>query len=77
MESIREKMPADFVTWSRDAGAYYCNEIYYRTLYAIRNQSPDAKLIPVLFVHLPATEVLSIDEDLMLIRDIGTILVSA
>lgn len=23
-------------TWSRDAGAYYCNEMFYRTLHAIR-----------------------------------------
>ena len=23
-------------TWSRDAGAYYCNEMFFRTLHAIR-----------------------------------------
>jgi len=23
-------------TWSRDAGAYYCNEMFYRTLHAVR-----------------------------------------
>lgn len=27
-------------TWSRDAGAYYCNEQFYRTLHAIRAETP-------------------------------------
>lgn len=26
-------------TWSRDAGAYYCNEQFYRTLHAIREDA--------------------------------------
>eukprot|EP00123_Amoebidium_parasiticum_P006193 comp17208_c0_seq1/m.16154 comp17208_c0_seq1/g.16154 ORF comp17208_c0_seq1/g.16154 comp17208_c0_seq1/m.16154 type:complete len:216 (-) comp17208_c0_seq1:172-819(-) len=46
-------------SWSRDAGTYYCNEVYFRTLHAVRlgaihpPRSPG--LVPVLFVHLPNT----------------------
>uniref|UniRef100_A0A7S3EUW8 Pyroglutamyl-peptidase I n=1 Tax=Haptolina ericina TaxID=156174 RepID=A0A7S3EUW8_9EUKA len=59
--------------WSRDAGTYYCNEVYFRTLNVIRRAglrphyhplslaSHGASLLPALFVHLPAAEV-STDE---------------
>lgn len=43
---------------SRDAGTYYCNEIYYRTVWAVRKhgilQSGASKLLPVIFVHIPS-----------------------
>ena len=47
--------------WSRDAGDYYCNEIFYRTLWAVRVASGSRRpregsrsgLLPVVFVHLP------------------------
>ena len=45
--------------WSRDAGAYYCNEIYYRTLNAVRgswNTAEETPLTPVLFIHLPTPD---------------------
>ena len=42
--------------WSRDAGDFFCNEIYYRTLYSIREhrrlRCPGA-LIPCIFIHVP------------------------
>ncbi|OLQ06855.1 Pyrrolidone-carboxylate peptidase [Symbiodinium microadriaticum] len=41
--------------WSRDAGNFFCNEIYYRTLYSIREhrrlRCPGA-LIPSIFIHV-------------------------
>lgn len=55
--------------WSRDAGTYYCNEIYFRTLWAIRTRrlAPRSRagdgrlnlpggplrLLPAVFIHLP------------------------
>ena len=51
--------------WSRDAGDYYCNEVLYRTLHAIRNGSmaaPMARaatLLPAMFVHFPPSQVLN------------------
>lgn len=51
--------------WSRDAGDYYCNEVLYRTLHAIRNASmaaPMARaatLLPAMFVHFPPSQVLN------------------
>jgi len=53
--------------WSRDAGAYYCNEVFYRTLSAVRGDpitggfassaTPLGTLLPVIFIHLPLTRV--------------------
>jgi len=43
--------------WSRDAGHFYCNEIFYRTLRVVRRMyMKDGRLMPVVFVHLPPTE---------------------
>ena len=41
---------------STDAGAYLCNETYYRTLEALACMFDDAKGLPkpALFLHLPA-----------------------
>jgi pyrrolidone-carboxylate peptidase len=50
-----------YETWSRDAGSFYCNEAYYRTLWQIRSRSP-AMLVPALFVHLPPTELVPLDK---------------
>ncbi|CAM9521775.1 unnamed protein product [Discosporangium mesarthrocarpum] len=48
-------------TWSRDAGAYYCNDIFFRTLHTVRGQeSPwggSQYMVPVMFVHLPTHKV--------------------
>ena len=45
--------------WSRDAGSFFCNEVYFRSLSVIRSGIEVApgmatpSLLPVLFVHLP------------------------
>ena len=44
--------------WSRDAGTYFCNEMYYRTLSVVRSRDlrparGSSHLLPVVFVHLP------------------------
>ena len=44
--------------WSRDAGAFFCNEVYFRTLDAVRERAlsrPSALLLPVLFAPTPNT----------------------
>lgn len=38
------------VQFSRDAGTYFCNETYYRSLNAARIKGLD---VPVLFIHVP------------------------
>lgn len=60
--------------WSRDAGAYYCNEIYYRTLLAVR-QSRKEPLTPVLFIHLPDLQISSVQQNVQVIRHIGSMIV--
>ena len=52
--------------WSRDASTFYCNEIFYRTLLAVRERriqprSGRAALLPVLFVHLPPLSLSSVE----------------
>ncbi|KAJ3025084.1 UNVERIFIED_CONTAM: hypothetical protein HDU68_007474 [Siphonaria sp. JEL0065] len=50
-------------SWSRDAGWYYCNEIFYSSVLLARKLRRDNKsrpLIKVIFVHVPLAEVLSI-----------------
>ena len=49
-------------SWSRDAGQYFCNEVYYRSLYKIRKSSQP--LVPVVFIHLPRFERVSQKEQL-------------
>ncbi|EER16028.1 Pyrrolidone-carboxylate peptidase, putative [Perkinsus marinus ATCC 50983] len=51
--------------WSVDAGSFYCNEIYFRTLSEIRSRNLN---IPAIFVHLPEPTVMSLEEDGRLIR---------
>lgn len=62
------------VNWSfsRDAGGFFCNELFYRSLYRVRQESnqtrtkrkiavPNRKhmqAMPVLFVHLPPVEII-------------------
>ncbi|KAF4752664.1 hypothetical protein FOZ63_029156 [Perkinsus olseni] len=51
--------------WSVDAGSYYCNEIYFRTLSEIRTRRLN---IPAIFVHLPEPRVMSVEQDGRLVR---------
>ena len=51
--------------WSRDAGNFYCNEIYYRTLYLIREQKQKrcrGALVPCLFIHVPPLHLMPLSE---------------
>lgn len=67
--------------WSRDAGTYYCNECLYRTLYATREHHvlcPLCRrmLIPVIFVHLPMSEVTPIEVDARFIMELAAQIVA-
>ncbi|CAM9421560.1 unnamed protein product, partial [Hapterophycus canaliculatus] len=65
-------------TWSRDAGAYYCNEMFYRTLHAIRDLGAPtvdgSSLIPAstkalaMFIHLPDKEVMDLDDMALMVQ---------
>ncbi|KAI9353657.1 hypothetical protein BDR26DRAFT_890125 [Obelidium mucronatum] len=51
-------------SWSRDAGWYYCNEIFYSSVLMarrLRRETKDRPLIKIIFVHVPLAEVISID----------------
>ena len=49
---------------SEDCGRFVCNETYYRTLHAIRQQSLNSqkKPIPAIFVHIPSFEYVSMED---------------
>jgi len=54
--------PDEVELWSRDAGSYYCNEVYYRSLLALRS-TRSRSLTPCLFVHMPQLNAnLSLDD---------------
>ena len=45
-------------SWSRDAGLFFCNEVLYRTMHAIRTtplilRGTKNTLLPAIFIHLP------------------------
>lgn len=62
--------------WSRDAGAYWCNELYFRTLDHVRKGGGGTDpLTPVLFVHLPPPSVASMGDITVLVEDIAQVLV--
>jgi pyrrolidone-carboxylate peptidase len=61
------------VMWHRDAGQYFCNEAFYRTLFAVRsaniapasthsNENQTTGLLPAIFVHVPPSTVISVAE---------------
>eukprot|EP00128_Syssomonas_multiformis_P010709 Colp12_sorted_trinity150504_noHs@16614 len=43
--------------FSRDAGSFYCNQVYFNTLNIVRGKDircgPRGALLPVVFVHVP------------------------
>lgn len=55
--------------WSRDAGTYFCNELYFRSLESAR-QSP-APHPSTVFVHLPDLSVASVSDLTILVREIA------
>merc|ERR1711920_938769 len=57
--------------WSRDAGDFYCNEVYYRTLHFIRdNMATNAvgALLPAMFIHVPNFQRSSVENDVEIVR---------
>jgi len=59
--------------WSRDAGTFYCNEVYYRTLEYVRSNliaSRTGALLPVLFVHVQKASATPVQADIDSIRQI-------
>jgi len=60
--------------WSRDAGTFYCNEVYYRTLEYIRSNliaSRTGALLPALFVHVQEASATPVQADIDSIRQIA------
>ena len=67
--------------WSRDAGVFWCNELYYRTLRAVRehlvapaSQPPHERprrLLPVVFIHLPPLNTSSVEESARFVRAVA------
>ena len=53
---------------SDDAGAYVCNETYFRTLWACKNAKQS---IPLTFVHLPFSNIVAFAEQEAFIQKLG------
>merc|ERR1711939_241006 len=72
--------------WSRDAGTFFCNEIYYRTLFSVRardigprGQLVDAQtwthsLMPVVFIHVPPAKIAPIDESADFVQRVASVI---
>ena len=43
------------VCWSRSAGTYFCNELYYTSLWKMRQQTP-MTATQIIFIHVPMIE---------------------
>ena len=57
--------------WSRDAGSFYCNELYYRTLSRIRKEKwlrCRGALVPSIFIHLPPLKRMKLEESSAFVR---------
>ncbi len=57
--------------WSRDAGTFYCNEIYFRSLYWIRENKRKrcrGALIPCLFIHIPPLHLMPLAESSLFVK---------
>lgn len=60
--------------WSRDAGTYFCNEAFYRTVSTIRMkklQTNKRELLPAIFIHVPQFSVFPLDEMVKLLVEVG------
>lgn len=59
--------------WSRNPGRYFCNEVYFRSLWMVRDtpvRSSMGRLLPTLFVHVPNTTTDALSTDLHVIHEI-------
>lgn len=75
---VHKRAPAKHVEhlelWSRDAGKYYCNEMYYRTLEYIRTEAVSAStgaLLPAVFIHVQNATQCKPEDDAANIRQIA------
>lgn len=70
----RGRRSSEIELWSRDPGAYYCNEVYFRTLHFVRSTpllASTGALLPALFVHVQNPEASSVLEDVDSVRQIA------
>ena len=58
------------ICWSSDPGRFVCNETYFKTLSALSQSNSQNKTLPVLFIHLPSEENLSLIKQLEIIEKI-------
>jgi len=59
-----------YMQFSRNAGTFFCNEIYYRSLFYVR--SLRHPYIPVVFIHLSPEHVMSLPEKIEFVYDLIT-----
>ena len=64
---------ADDLILSFDCGGYICNETYFRSLNSVIESDirADSRPLPVLFIHLPPVELLSLDSQIKAVADIA------
>ena len=77
--------PTPVELWSRDAGSFFCNEAYYRTLHTIRSQRlrparrdvgrPTHELLPAVFIHLPSPHIAGVPVSIAFVRQVGAAMV--
>lgn len=71
--SARARRSHEIEFWSRDAGTYYCNEVYFRTLQHVRSQPVIAStgaILPVMFIHVQNATANSVRSDVDSVRQI-------
>lgn len=67
--------------WSRDAGTYFCNEMYYRTLSVVRSRDlrparGSSHLLPVVFVHLPTLALSNVTTNADMVKRLAAAIVT-
>ena len=68
----------DRIRRSDDAGEFVCNEAYFRTLHCVETNGLKDKFqraLPVIFVHLPPTSAIPLDDQIELVRRIIALVV--
>ena len=58
---------------SSECGGYICNETYFRSLNTVleSDMRVGGRALPVLFIHLPPTEILPLDRQIKVVSDIA------
>lgn len=68
---LRGRPSKELELWSRNAGSFYCNEVYYRTLQFVRSAPVTAStgaILPVMFLHVQNSTASSVREDVDAVR---------